>query len=135
MPKTCQRCDRPVRGPRSRYCLKCKKAVNKAARDSWVRRNPEKVAEWRRESIRKIKQEVLAHYGGRCACCGEDNLLFLTIDHIDGNGTAHRKSVGRYGSTFYSWLRTHGLPLGFQVLCFNCNCGRQLNGGICPGHN
>jgi hypothetical protein len=23
-------------------------------------------------------------------------------------------------------------PPEYQVLCFNCNCGRALNGGRCP---
>jgi len=23
-------------------------------------------------------------------------------------------------------------PAGFQVLCFNCNIGKQLNDGTCP---
>lgn len=37
------------------------------------------------------------------------------------------------GYDFYRWLRKHSYPKGnFRLLCFNCNCGRELNGGICP---
>lgn len=30
------------------------------------------------------------------------------------------------------WLARHKYPEGFQLLCWNCNCGRAINGGICP---
>jgi len=75
---------------------------------------------------------VMAHYGGRCACCGEDRLQFLTIDHINGGGTKHRKEIGHGGHAVYRWLIRNDFPPDFQVLCFNCNDGRQVNGGICP---
>jgi hypothetical protein len=54
----------------------------------------------------------------------------LTIDHVNNNGAQHRRTMGE--GSISSWLKTHGWPDGFQVLCFNCNCGRQYNGGICP---
>ena len=82
---------------------------------------------------RRVKLEVFVAYGGAwCSCCGVDTLEFLTIDHIDGDGTAHRKSVGRGGDAIYRWLRREGYPPGLRVLCFNCNSGRQVNGGRCP---
>lgn len=74
-------------------------------------------------------------------------LAFLTIDHINGDGAAHRKAIygfkqdgtvrsgrgaGGGGYRMYKWLRVSGYPVGFQVLCFNCNVGRHINGGICP---
>lgn len=71
---------------------------------------------------RKVKLEVLTHYGGkppRCACCGETALAFLTIDHINGRGgELHRQKRGGY---LYTYLRKIGYPLGFRVLCMNCN--------------
>jgi len=76
----------------------------------------------------------MAAYGGSvCACCGETDIRFLTIDHVDGDGAQHRKLIGGGGNT-YKWLRQNGYPSGFQVLCYNCNMGRYRNGGICP-HN
>lgn len=84
----------------------------------------------------KLKKDVLEGYGGKnpqCACCGEDNPIFLTIDHIHEGGGKHRKEINKRGGIeFYCWLRRNGYPKGFQVLCFNCNCGRSLNNGICP---
>jgi hypothetical protein len=83
------------------------------------------------ERTRKIKAEVFTHYGTSCACCGESNPGFLTIDHINGCTREERKTQG-IGSRFYCWLRKNGFPEGFQTLCYNCNSGRATNGGICP---
>jgi len=79
-----------------------------------------------REKIRKL---VFEHYGKECACCGEKNPFFLTIDHINGDGTKHRKKIK---IQFNSWLIKNNFPDGFQTLCMNCNWGRYKNGGICP---
>lgn len=87
----------------------------------------------RRDARRAVRLEALHAYGGsvpQCACCGEGQLLFLALDHIEGGGRQQRLKTG--GGGFYSWLRRHGYPAGFRVLCHNCNMGRQINGGICP---
>jgi len=77
--------------------------------------------------------EGLKHYGGnppKCACCGETEIKFLTIDHINGFGNRHRKQIKK---NLYLWLKENGYPKeGFQVLCFNCNMGKNRNDGICP---
>ena len=72
---------------------------------------------------RRLKAQVMDAYGAVCACCGEDRMLLLTIDHVAGNGAAHRRSLdGRAkGSALYRKLRQDGYPVGYQVLCFNCN--------------
>lgn len=77
------------------------------------------------------RRRVLDHYGSRCACCGEREILFLSIDHIDGGGNAHRKVIHNLGR-IHRWLEKNNYPEGFQVLCHNCNQGRHLNGGVCP---
>lgn len=75
---------------------------------------------------------VLDQYGGQCACCGLAEPLFLTVDHINNDGAAHRRKIGPHG--IYKWLIQNRFPNGFQLLCFNCNCGRARNGGVCPHH-
>ena len=86
----------------------------------------------------QIKREVLNRYGGKCACCGEARLPFLCIDHVNGDGAEHRRllSLNNHrsvsGRRIYQWLRANRYPTGFRVLCFNCNQGRWINGGICP---
>lgn len=84
----------------------------------------------------RLRQEALVHYSNDppvCACCGEDHIEFLEIDHINGGGMQHKKSSGtkQGGSWIYWWLRKHGYPEGFQVLCSNCNRAK-FRCGICP---
>lgn len=100
-----------------------------------------KIAEYKlslgRELKQKIRAEVLAHYGTsqdgivKCSCCNEDNMDFLTIDHINGDGAAHKRQIKL---NLDVWLKKNGYPLGFQVLCYNCNCskGKPFNGNTCP---
>lgn len=80
---------------------------------------------------RRIKQEVVKHYGGECACCGQSELTFLTIDHVNNDGARHRQEIGG-AHELRAWLKANRYPEGFQVLCFNCNDGRHFNGGTCP---
>jgi len=92
-------------------------------------------AERQRAAYRRDKDRVFQAYGGYvCACCGETEPLFLCIDHINGGGEEHRTSLGwsGRGRGMYTWLIKNNFPLGFQVLCQNCNIGKHLNGGICP---
>lgn len=85
------------------------------------------------EANRKLRDEVIAAYGGpRCVCCGETTPEFLQLDHTNNDGGEHRKAVGT-GARLYVWLRKHGFPPGFQVLCANCNYAKGQY-GRCPHH-
>lgn len=77
-----------------------------------------------------IRQRVKEHYGGKCACCGESNPLFLTVDHVNNDGAAHRKAIGT--GRIYRWLLKNQFPEGYQLLCWNCNLGKFYNHGVCP---
>jgi len=76
------------------------------------------------------RKKLLEIYGDKCACCGEDNPLFLTLDHINNDGAKHKKRVGR--NNIWRDVIKHPDKTKYQTLCFNCNCGRQRNDGICP---
>ena len=71
-----------------------------------------------------IKKQVLTHYGnGKVACvrCGFSDIRALSIDHINGGGVKHRKSLGvTSGNNFYVWLKNNDYPLEYQTLCMNC---------------
>lgn len=98
----------------------------------WAKDNPLKHSASQRRQTFKFKISAFAAYGGnRCSCCGESEISFLGIDHINGGGIAHRKITGA-GSLLYRWLRKNGYPEGYRVLCHNCNLGRSINGGVCP---
>jgi len=103
---------------------------------------PEEVARIRQMERDKTKRNqdharnaVFAAYGGyTCACCGETEPKFLSIDHINNDGGEERRS-GLYsssGTAFYLWLRKNAFPPGYQVLCMNCQVGKHRNGGVCP---
>lgn len=79
----------------------------------------------------KLRDDIFNHYGRACTCCGENNIKFLCIDHINGGGNKHREKVGGSGSKTYQWLRKNNYPKGFQVLCHNCNMAKGLY-GECP---
>lgn len=77
----------------------------------------------------KLRRETIGAYGGRCACCGEDDWRFLTVDHTHSNGAEHRKM--RHGK-IYSFLKQHNFPQGpYQLLCMNCNWAKGIY-GRCP---
>ncbi len=75
---------------------------------------------------------IIEAYGGSCSCCGENEPLFLEIDHINNDGKAHRNKIGNSSKALIYWLIQNNFPDGFQILCSNCNQGKKRNGGICP---
>lgn len=91
-------------------------------------------AKWQKAYREKTRDICFAAYGGyTCVCCNETEKKFLTLDHKNNDGAKHRKEIGyRGGYAFYLWIIRNNFPPMFQVLCFNCNHGRQLNGGVCP---
>lgn len=87
---------------------------------------------WRAEWRQRRKANVFERYGGAvCACCGEDELIFLTLNHLDGGGTQHRRQLPPNGQATYEWASKNDFPPIFNVLCFNCNFA-TANGRACP---
>lgn len=101
----------------------------------WYRDNKEKGQAINLKSHRKIRLLTLQAYSDKipkCACCGEKEIKFLGIDHINNDGAADRKRIGRGGgASFYYYLKKNGFPKGYQVLCHNCNFAKGLY-GRCP---
>ena len=79
---------------------------------------------------RRVRTEILDHYGNRCICCGEDREVFLAIDHVNGGGYADKGKHRRSGTGLYVWIKKNGYPDSFQILCHNCNWAKEV--GICP---
>ncbi|MFG2372552.1 hypothetical protein ACGFY9_13875 [Streptomyces sp. NPDC048504] len=83
------------------------------------------------EKRKQLRDEMVQAYGGRCACanCPETNPAFLTLDHINGDGKAHRMKLG---SHTYADLRRRGWPKeAYRLLCWNCNAMTR-GGRTCP---
>lgn len=99
----------------------------------WRANNPGKGNRASREEHRRLRHEIIAGYGGVCVHCGDDRWQVLTIDHINGGGTQHRKEVAKTSGGFYRWLRDQGFPRDeYRLLCYNCNCARAHAGGLPP---
>ncbi len=120
----------------------------------WRLDNRDKAKAIQKRSMYEARMEVLQHYSGletpECKCCKEQMFEFLQIDHIEGNGAGHRRSIGMAqgdlnqvakqkergkislgGNGFIYWLKKNNFPEGFQVLCANCNLGKRTN-KYCP---
>lgn len=126
-------------------CRPC--AKERTAR--WKAEHPEQYALYRskhhdeyamadRRSRMKLRSQIIKAYGSKCACCGTDRHEFLTVDHINGGGNAHRKALSGVtnrhpgGTAFLRWLRKNGFPKeGFRLLCMNCNWSFG-KWGYCP---
>lgn len=130
-----------------------RKNIEKYRKDSreyakkWRKKNKEKLKEYRKELYSKHHEKwsennkrkyverrklVIEKYGNKCNCCGEKNIYFLTIDHINNDGFIHRK---KYQGNMFDWARKNNYPKSLRVLCLNCNGARQYHGGIekiCP---
>ena len=78
----------------------------------------------------KLKISILAHYAKNdipeCVDCKEQDIRCLSIDHINGGGTQHRKETGG-GHKFYQWLKKNNLPQGYDTVCMNCNFRRRFS--------
>lgn len=136
---------------RSKWCRECYKAYYRdyqrrvredvkvrekqaAWRRQWRKKNPEK---WdaqkgrQRDEYAAIRETVLRKYGGdppKCACCGEEQVIFLTLDHTAGNGAEERKEIPTW--QLYRRLAKGRKRKGYRVLCHNCNHAAYHGG--CP---
>jgi len=108
------------------------KDEKKGKQRAWRRANPHKVNALQRRYHRELLAEVIAGYGGKCICCEEAEPTFLTLDHISGNGNEDRRQRGNNPTNYYRTLVREGFPPHLRLLCFNCNVGRERNGGVCP---
>lgn len=115
-------------------CKECRIGAHRKWYDKQDKGTKNKLAKQSKICRDKLRLDVLSHYGNngeiKCACCSESHIEFLAIDHVGGSGNKHRRHVGCWGTSFYYWLRRHGYPDGYQILCHNCNFAKSWGG--CP---
>lgn len=75
------------------------------------------------------REQVFAHYGRFCVCCGENEPLFLALDH--GPDAPSRKNNPSQKTNLTKWVVENGFPKGFRILCHNCNMATRY-GRTCP---
>ena len=130
----------------SRDCKTCHKVyTNKFRRENpeygkqyakkYRELNREKMVAQQKEWTDALRKRVFDHYGNSCACCGESERHFLTIDHINNDGHLFRTPSGKAriaGNALYSFIVKNSFPDDLQTLCSNCNFGKRRNKNICP---
>lgn len=129
---------------RHRYYLQNKDRELSRKRE-YYKKNYQKIMEQRREFYQKNKERIILtrkrtykdwkfyhrfnvifHYSDGSMCCkncGENIMELLTIDHINGGGNKHRKSIAN--REMYVWLGKNHYPSGYQILCYNCNMVKE----------
>ena len=119
-------------------CCRCERGAdevtfppNKRSRSGLSYYCHECAAEAQRESQRKLRLDTIAALGGCCACCGEDTLEFLGIDHI-GHGRGNPRPLLETGHRAYRKARSDGYDRAkWRILCHNCNLAVGFY-GACP---
>lgn len=148
----CTRCRKRAPLPGQRRCAVCVAQSKEEYQRKRARMTPEQVAEYnrranargkapevlsrRRQYAQEARQEVIAAYGGACACCGEGRYAFLMLHHPKDDGAAHRRALmnGKdvAGSAFAYKVWKLGCPPGLlRVLCANCHHA-VTHHGVCP---
>jgi hypothetical protein len=83
----------------------------------------------------KLKEELFAVYGSICACCGETEKRFLTLEHKNGSDLSesnfNRKRTIGVEKVWKEAINAKD-PTRYEILCYNCNIGKKNNKGICP---
>ena len=134
--KLCRACKKKevYKPPGGGYHYFCRDCTNRNSKE-WKERNRLKINAYNRKYHQKVKEDTLKKYGGKCKCCGETQMEFLSIDHVNGGGNIHRRKIKAEGggtASMYRWLKKNGYPKkGFQVLCYNCNLAKGFY-GECP---
>lgn len=122
---SCSFCGVPFEATRSdaKRCSDCrKKYLQEYRKRTDVRQR-------RSEQYRKVREELVEGYGGKCTCCGEFRFEFLALDHVNGGGRKERETLST--QQIAKKAIKQGFPDTYRILCHNCN---QAHGwyGYCP---
>lgn len=85
------------------------------------------------------KLDVFTHYSKKvsdsdvpvCACCGYDDLRFLSLDHIYTRKHVSEKEKRLGGRMLWKYVKENGFPSMYQVMCYNCNIAKGTS-QYCP---
>lgn len=119
----------------------CKNKQTKSGRNCWCKKcvieygkkykilNKEKVSIKNKINWNNIKINIYNLLGNKCNCCGEKEINFLQIDHINNDGFKERH-INKHIVQYFEHIKNN--RSNFQLLCANCNWGKKMNNGICP---
>lgn len=134
IPKKGVECKACISKAMHEYYLKNRDKIREKAK-TWKEENKDWVIKDSKKYRDKLKLDALMAYSNndvKCDCCGERQLDFLCLDHINNDGAKERESRN-YLAGIYKWVKKNNYPknAGLQVLCFNCNMSKRINNGIC----
>ena len=77
----------------------------------------------------KQKAVLYAELGNKCACCGERDEMYLSIDHVNNDGGKLRKQNDGHSRIHGQIKYYRENPDALQLLCSNCNHAKSRNNG------
>ena len=113
-----------------KLCLKCNewKFIDDMAKADYIKCGLKSICKecvfWRNRIINRIRRmEFLVEYGGKCVCCGENKIEFLTLEHVKESNV---KLIYENISSLLVKLKKLGWPKeGYEIRCFNCNLSKR----------
>lgn len=112
-------------------CLTCR-LRSKANQTKRRHNDPVRHRGYKQAFMRKKKEQAYRILGAKCNCCGESNKMFLTVDHVNNDGYKDKQRRRSLTYLMYIEIVRNTFPGKYQILCWNCNCGKRTNGGTCP---
>jgi len=106
-------------------CVECGKVSANKVRCKSCRL---KKSHYQKLHLRKTKQKLIDTYGGKCVCCKEKIFEFLSLDHVNGDGSKERNIMKT--SLYLKAIREKGSGK-YRLLCMNCNTSLGFY-GYCP---
>ena len=115
------------------------KKINRASYEKRKENNIKPSTNWEKRMGRAYCQELAKQWakkrtedlyklmGGKCVCCGIDDSIYFSIDHVNNDGYLERKNgKTKKKLTVSKYLEA---PERYQLLCANCNWAKHVNGG------
>ncbi len=119
--KTCDDCTFKTSNPKSwsNHRRGCNKGI--PTHVAFYSRHKGEILSKSKAYRRGVKIRIFEALGETCVICGFSNKFALQIDHVNGGGYRHRKSVGT--TRYYGDIlrRIQAGSKNFQILCANCN--------------
>ena len=92
----------------------------------WYLENSKRCLEKSAKLWKEAKKVVLNYYGNKCIECGERNIQILDINHKNGGGIKHVKSLGGGARSLYKNIIKNNFPSEYNILCVNHNWAEHL---------
>jgi len=93
-----------------------------------IDRSPSMTSEGKKVQHQRVRLAVIVALGGKCTRCPETDQRVLTVDHINGGGSAERKKY-KGTSYYYHVLKTFSNGV-YQLLCANCHIKKTWRGEV-----